>query len=58
MIMKFINGEKGQALTEYALTLVLVSLAALVFFKSIERAYKSAFDKLIDTVLLFCIKPL
>jgi Flp pilus assembly pilin Flp len=57
MLWRFINEEKAQAMTEYALATVLITLVALVFFKAIGRAYQSGFDSFLNMIILACIKP-
>lgn len=50
MIKQFLKDENGQALTEYALATVFVTLAALGFYKAVSSAFCSVLEKIIERI--------
>ncbi|MDD5066664.1 MAG: hypothetical protein PHF84_06415 [bacterium] len=51
MIVKFLNEEDGQFLTEYALVTVGILFIAISSFQLVIRAYKSGYEKFLTNLV-------
>ncbi len=51
-IRNFIREEKGQAITEYVITTVFITLSALILYKGLVIAYEKLWDKLINSLAI------
>ncbi|MBN1897691.1 MAG: hypothetical protein JW827_02855 [Spirochaetes bacterium] len=51
-MIEFFNDERGQAMTEYALTLVFLMLAFVGVYRLIANSFTQAFENIVNSISL------